>query len=278
MTCPPIENPDPETRRRPGDAPCPPVPRGHDRACPSKRILPQVSMTPDGGRRFVGAGFTIVELLVAVAILVMVSSITFGIFATVTKAWQRGTALSQDLHHGDFVIEQLIGGLRQARYRNQNDGLRLMDNGEGPEAHDSISWVKEGSDLVGEDSPLSKTFHRVKFFIGPDKETGKIGAVYTAWGDTYLQPDDFDPEELPPEILSDRVVGFNVRVATNNFENDTLHWLDTWEDDLGPGNNQSNHVPRFVELTVYLKPIDEDQPPFEMKRYVDIPIASAGMK
>jgi prepilin-type N-terminal cleavage/methylation domain-containing protein len=225
-----------------------------------------------------GRGFTIVELLVAVAILVMVSTITFGIFATVTKAWQRGTAMSQDLHHGDFVIEQLIGGLRQARYRNKNDGVLLTDNGDGPEARDAISWVKEGSDLVGEDSPLSKTFHRVKFFIGADEETSKIGAVYTAWGDTYLQPDDFDPEELPPEILSDRVVGFNVRVATNNLENDTLDWLDTWDTDIGAGDNQSNHVPRFVELTVYLRPIDEDQPPLEMKRFVDIPIANAGMK
>jgi len=219
-----------------------------------------------------------VELLVAVAILVMVSTLTFGLFATVSQAWQRGTDLSKDLHHGDFIIEQLIGGLRQARYRDQRDGLLLVDQGDGPDARDSISWVKEGSDLVGEDSPLAKTFHRVKFFIGPDEETGKMGAVYTAWGDTYLQPDEFDPEELPPEILSDRVVGFNVRVATNNFENDTLNWVDTWEDDFGAGDNQSNHVPRFVELTVYLKPVGEDDPPFEMRRYVDIPIANAGMK
>lgn len=225
-----------------------------------------------------GSGFTLVELLVAVAILVMVATLSFGLFATVSKAWQRGTALSNDLHHGDFVMEQLIGGLRQARYRDRNDGLVLMDGGDGSGAHDSLSWVKEGSDLVGDDSPLAKTFHRVKFFIGADKETGKQGAVYTAWGDTYLQPDEFDAEDLPPEILSDRVVGFNVRVATNNFESDTLHWLDTWEEKIGAGDNQSNHVPRFVELTLYLKPLEDKDPPVEMRRWVDIPIANAGMR
>jgi len=224
------------------------------------------------------AGFTIVELLVAVALLVIVSTLTFTVFATVSKAWQRGTDLSQDLHHGDFVVEQLIGGLRQARYRTRNDGFILIDQGDGAGAQDSISWVKEGADLLGEDSPLSKTFHRVKFFIGTDKETGKRGAVYTAWGDTYLQPDEFNPDDLPPQILSDRVVGFDVRVATNNFENDTLHWLNTWEDDLGPGDNQTNHIPRFVELTLYLKPLNADEPPIEMKRWVDIPVANAGMK
>ncbi len=224
------------------------------------------------------AAFTLVELLVAVALLVVVSVLTFTVFSTVSRAWQRGTELSQDLHHGDFVVEQLIGGLRQARYRDRNDGLSLIDQGNGAAAQDSISWVKEGADLVGEDSPLAKTFHRVKFFIGTDKDTGKRGAVYTAWGDTYLQPDNFNPEDLPPQILSDRVVGFNVRVATNDFENDTLHWLDTWEDKIGAVDNQSNHVPRFVELTLYLKPLDSDLPPIEMKRWVDIPIANAGMK
>ncbi len=223
-------------------------------------------------------GFTIVELLVAIALLTMVSALTFSIFATVSKAWQRGTELSQDLHHGDFVIEQLIEGLRQTRYRDKNDGLLLIDNGDGSESRDSLSWVKEGPDLVGEDSPVAKTFHRVKFFIGRDKETGKQGAVYTAWGDTYLQPDEFDPEDLPPEILSDRVVGFNVRVATNNFESDTLHWLDTWEDKMGPADNMTNHIPRFVELTLYLKPIEENQPPIMMRRWVDIPVANAGIR
>lgn len=235
-------------------------------------------LQPPSPRVAPAAGFTLVELLVAVVILVMVSALTFGVFATVSKAWQRGTDLSRDLHHGDFVMEQLVGGLRQTRYRDRNDGLLLTDNGDGVGSRDSISWVKEGSDLVGEDSPLAKTFHRVRFGLGRDAKTGKDGAVYTAWGDTYLQPDEFDPGDLPPEILSDRVVGFNVRVATNDFENDTLHWLDAWEDDLGPSDNMSNHVPRFVELTLYLKPLDDDQPPVEMKRWVDIPVANAGMR
>jgi hypothetical protein len=218
-----------------------------------------------------------VELLLAIAIFALVSALSAVLLATVTKAWQRGTALAEDLHAGDYVIEQLVNGLQSARWRDRNDGFLLKDNGSGPEASDSISWVKEGPDLVGEDTTLGKTFHHVRFFVGRDKK-GKAGALYTAWGDEYLQPDNFNSEELEPVLLSDRVVGFNCRVATNDFDMDELHWLDTWEDSIGAGDNLTNHVPRFVEVTVYLKPLDEGDPPIEMKRWADIPIARQGMK
>jgi len=222
-------------------------------------------------------GFTLLELLVAIAIFALVSTITFSLLAAVSKAWERGTALSEDLHAGDYVIDQVIDGLLSARYRDKADGLLLKDNGDGPGAMDSLTWVKEGPALVGEDSNLAKTYHHIRFFVGKDKH-GKTGAAYTAWGDEYLQPDDFDPDSLTPELLSDRVVGFNCRVATNNFEMSQLHWLDSWNEDIPGGDNQSNHVPRFIEITLYLKPLNDGSPPVEMRRMADIPLANQGMK
>ena len=223
------------------------------------------------------SAFTLLELLLAIAIFTIVATLASTLLATVSKAWQRGVALAEDLHAGDYVIEQLVNGLRQTRWRQRGDGLLLDSNGDGRGASDTLSWVKEGPDLVGEDTTLGKTFHRIKFFVGQDKR-GKRGALFTAWGDEYLEPDEFDPDQLEPEMLSDRVVGFNCRVATNDFEGDQLHWFDTWEESLPGGDNLTNHVPRFIELTVYLKPLDEDGPPVEMKRWVDIPIARQGMK
>ena len=223
------------------------------------------------------AAFTLVELLIAIAIFSIVATLAAALLATVSKAWQRGTTLAEDLHAGDYVIEQLVNGLQAARWRDHGDGFLLKDNGNGPGASDSICWVKEGPDLVGEDTTLGKTFHHIKFFVGSDRK-GKTGALYTAWGDEYMQPDNFDPDQVEPELLSDRVVGFNCRVATNDFEMDQLHWLDTWDDTLPGGDSLTNHVPRFVEVTVYLKPLDEKEPPIEMKRWVDIPIARQGMK
>lgn len=222
--------------------------------------------------------FTLIEILVALSIMTLVCTAAFSLLSTVSKAWQRGTELSKDLHAGDFVIEQLVGALRAARYRNGLDGLILIKNGSGRSSQDSISWVKEGSDLVGANSYMSKTFHHIRFFIGRDKD-GNSGAVYTAWGDEYLQPDNFDPDELPPEILSDRVVGLNVRVATNDFENEKIEWMDKWEGSSPMiGGDLTNHFPRFVEVTLYLKALDEGEPPIEMRRMVDIPIARQGVR
>ena len=145
-----------------------------------------------------GQAFTLIEILVALAVMTLVCAGAFSLLASASKAWQRGTELSKDLHAGDFVIEQVTGALRAARYRNGNDGLILEKNGSGSSAHDSISWVKEGPDLVGTDSTLAKIFHHVRFTIGREAG-GNEGAIYTAWGDAYLQADDFDPEAIPPE-------------------------------------------------------------------------------
>ena len=221
--------------------------------------------------------FTLIEILVALSIMTLVCSAAFSMLASVSKAWQRGTELSTDLHAGDFVIEQVTGALRSARYRGGDDGLILKKNGLGKSAQDSISWVKEGADLVGSDSTMAKTFHHIRFSVGRDKN-GQEGAVFTAWGDEYMQPDDFDPDRLEPQILSDRVIGLGIRVATNNFENDKIDWLDEWEGNCSSGGNLTNHLPRFVEVTLYLKPLNEGDAPIEMRRLVDIPIARQGLR
>ncbi len=224
------------------------------------------------------AAFTLIELLVAISILVIVSAMTVLLITTVTKAWQRATALSEDLHHGDYVIDQLVSALRAARYRGRSDGFLLEKGAGGAGGADVISWVKEGPELVGEESTLAKTFHRIRFTLARDSESDKFGAAFTAWGDEYLQPDNFDPDSLRPMVLSDRVVGFSCRVATNSADTGGLEWLDTWDESLPGGDNETNHIPRFVELTLYLEPLEKGGAPVEMRRLVDIPIASEGMK
>jgi prepilin-type N-terminal cleavage/methylation domain-containing protein len=223
------------------------------------------------------AGFTLVELLVAIAILLMVTTVVYAIFAAVTKAWQRGTALSEDLHHADFAIEQLCMGLRSAVYRDRSDGFWLQDNGDGPASSDIISWVKTGPALVGEEAEVAKSIHRVEFSVRKDETSGKPGAAVTAWGGEYMQPEDFDPSQLPPVFLSSHITGFNCRVATN-VVNDAIDWQDTWEGDLGLRGNLTNHVPQYVEITLYLEPLAPGEDAVTVKRCVEIPIALASWK
>ena len=103
------------------------------------------------GRR---AGFTLLELLLTVSILAAVSALVFMSFGTVITAWKRGMALSDDLQHGDYVIEQLLMGLRSAyqpdaKGRTAGYGFELKDNGDDPYGSDLISWVKLGGALIG---------------------------------------------------------------------------------------------------------------------------------
>ncbi|MBN2302436.1 MAG: type II secretion system protein, partial [Lentisphaerae bacterium] len=79
-------------------------------------------------------GFTLLEILLAVSLLAIVSTLTYLSFSTITTAWKRGLAMTDELHHGDFVMEQLVMGLRSAYYpeaRNPsaNYGFWLENNG-----------------------------------------------------------------------------------------------------------------------------------------------------
>lgn len=213
-------------------------------------------------------GFTLLELLLAVSILSIVAALTYATFGTVVTAWKRGMALSDDLHHGDYVIEQLAMGLRSA-YRvdaggKQSDyGFVLENEGNSAYSSDVISWVKIGSSLVGKDATFAGSPHRVKFSVDDDEE-GHRGASVRAWRLIGL-PDDFDPEEEEAAVLSPMITGFDCRVA-DTMEDEELDWDDEWDD--------TNRIPPFLQITLYLQPLDEEQDPIEIKRIVTIPVVT----
>ena len=79
-------------------------------------------------------------------------------------------------------------------------------------------------------------------------------------------------------MLSDRIIGLGVRVATNDFETEKIEWLDEWEGRCTAGGDLTNHLPRFIEITLYMQPLEEGNEPLEMRRLIDIPIAKEGLR
>jgi len=210
-------------------------------------------------------GFTLLEVLLAVTILSVVATVTFMTFSAATSAWQRGTALMDRIHHGDFVINQLMMALRSAYYpEGQGDlpayGFQHLDNGDGPEAEDEISWVKLGGALVGRDLAYAESPHRVRFFLS-DNESGRRSAAVVSWR-IEGQPEDFDPETLPPVFLSSRVMGFNCRAAWTLNKDGEIDWEDEW--------THTNRIPSAVEVTLYIEPVAPGQPPVELRRIVGL--------
>ncbi len=211
------------------------------------------------------SGFTLLEILLAVTILSIVSTVTFMTFSAATTAWQRGTALVDRLHHGDFVMNQLVMALRSAYYNSKDSGLgeygfQHINSGDGPEAQDEISWVKLGGALIGGNQAYADTPHRVRFFLA-NNENGVRSAAVVSWL-LVGQKNDFDPDYLEPVFLSTRVKGFNCRTTDAGIidADGEIEWEDEW--------TETNRIPSMVEITLYIQPVVEKDPPVELKRIV----------
>jgi hypothetical protein len=207
--------------------------------------------------------------MLALAILVVVFGVTYFTFSTVAIAWRRGTALTDGLHHADFVLEQLAMALRSAYYPDAgispDYGFRLEDNGDGEHSSDVISWVKLGHSLVGKDCPFAGAPHRVEFAV-VDGDKGERVAAVRAWR-LLGQVEDFESDDVEPEFISRGVRGFNCRPLDPQSDprEEEIEWLEEWED--------TNRVPTSVELTLYMDPLAEGEDAVEIKRIVEIPVA-----
>jgi prepilin-type N-terminal cleavage/methylation domain-containing protein len=211
-------------------------------------------------------GFTLLEILLAVALMAVTATITFMTFNAATTAWQRGTSMVDRLHHGDYVMQQVLVALRSAYFKQEGlHGFQHTSGGLGSSASDEISWVKLGGALVGREQDYVETPHRVRLFMGRD-DNGREGIAFTGWR-LAGQEDDFDPDALPPVVLSERVVGFACRTAWEFDAAGEIDWLDEWE--------RTNNVPALVEVTLYLQPVSQGEPPLEMRRVAQIRLGEA---
>ncbi|MFN2350327.1 MAG: hypothetical protein ABR497_00105 [Kiritimatiellia bacterium] len=210
----------------------------------------------------------------ALTIMATCMAITFGVFYSITKAWQRGRAMADNFNRGEFVMEQLAIGLRSAFYSppptNRNDastdfGFHLTDGGEGPQTRSVISWVKAGPELLGYDTALEFGLHRVSLSVEQNPD-GQPALAVRAWRPYTSLLDDFSPEDEPPFFLTTGVQGLACRVSTN-LADDGWEWEDIWE---GPATNT---IPLAVEVTLYLDPLETHEPPVSLQRTVTIPVA-----
>ena len=209
-------------------------------------------------------GFTLLELMLAITILSLVTTVTYMTFSTVIKAWSRGAQLTEQLHRGDFVVEQLVVALRSTYYpeSNQKDskyGFWMEDDGDGETAADEISWVAIGSALIGKENVYFGSPHRIRVTI-EDNEDGKTGVAVRSWR-VKGQEEDFEPDDIDPVFLSVKISGMNCRVAYE-MEDDELDWLDEWE--------ETNNVPKYVEMTLFMESLDSSDDTVELKRVVKI--------
>lgn len=93
----------------------------------------------------------------------------------------------------------------------------------------------------------------------------RLGGAVVARVD--LQRDSSRPSDDAPMIgLSPRVVGFNCRMLDKDqpMKDEEPNWQDEWD--------FSNSIPKAVEITLYMQPVQEDEEPVEVKRIMEIPL------
>ncbi|MBU0676507.1 MAG: prepilin-type N-terminal cleavage/methylation domain-containing protein [Verrucomicrobia bacterium] len=204
--------------------------------------------------------FTLIELLIALAILVFAFSIIWSTFTGVLDAWNRGRDLTDELHHGDFVMEQIVSALRSAAFfdsRPDKYGFRLNSRTAGRYPGDLISWVTSGSAFMPMDTPFARGIHRVVVTIEDNSEGDPAVAVRA-----YPFLADEDDEDGEPWFISTQVKGLDCRVYNSEDE----VWEDEWED--------TNSVPSLVQITLYMDPIEEFGQAVTLERAIRIPIGT----
>ena len=202
-------------------------------------------------RRKNGAAFTLIELLVARAIFSLAVAIAGSAFWGVVHAWNRGGEMLEQLHYGEFAMEQLVTTLRGAAWFSSKPSAFgfWLDGGE-------ASWVTSGAAFLPPDSPLVNGLHRIS--VGMDSVGGTRGLVVRAWPHLAEAEDAHHAEAwlVCPEADDFACYWYD-------FEKET--WSQDWE--------ETNSLPKLVRVTLTMKRRKDFDEELELQRLVVLEVA-----
>ncbi len=235
------------------------------------------------------------EIMLAIVILAIMTIVSMWTFRTIVRNWGLATEMADNMQRVDYALAQVTSALRSAYFpldgkATDADGFMLLDNNpeNDPEESDVISWTKLGTAIVGRNSRFGASPHKVKLYVHSENDRqergmktyqrnklGKkappeeYGLVADVNGEEKFRPEDYDEDEDDDTeyyTLGPNVQGFNCRVLDKEqpFKDDRANWSDTWD--------TSNCIPRRVQLTFWMKPVDDSKEPYPIVRVVEIPL------
>ena len=213
-------------------------------------------------RRDRRTGFTLIELLVALAIFSLASAMAAGAFWGVMRAWSRGGEMLEQLHYGDFAMEQLVTAMRGAAWFPSKPaafGFWLENSGgAGRSAANKASWVTSGTAFLPPDSPFQNGLHRLEVTVGA--VGGERGLVVRAWPH-LADPEDFNANAAEAWLVCPEVEGF----ACEWYDFEEESWSQDWE--------ETNSLPKLVRVTLTMKKRENFDENLELQRLVELEVA-----
>ncbi len=208
-------------------------------------------------------GFTLLELLVAMVILVIAMSIAFQAFSGTIRGWKRGSEVIDGIKHGDFAMTQLVKALRSTIYfynSRKTYAFKIeKENSDGFPA-DSISFVTSSSAFIPKNSPFSSGPHRIRLFVGPADSGGSalFATPMPAVVDDEAYEDEYNSEPL---LVSRAIQGMEILL----WDKETEDWVEDWE--------KENSIPERIRIVLFVASENEDEEPIEFTRILEIPVA-----
>mgnify|MGYP000924750384 FL=1 len=207
-----------------------------------------------------GAAFTLIELLVALAIFSLAAAMSGGIFWSITKAWNRGGEMLEQLHYGEFAMEQLVTALRGAAWfpsKPEAFGFWLDPRGgTSKTAANEISWVTSGTAFLPPDSPFQHGLHRLSVTVDGSREDRAL--VVQAW------------PHLAEEVDRRGLESWRVAPGVDGF---SCEWYDFEEDRWSQDWEETNSLPKLVRVTLTMQKRKDFDEQLELQRLVELEVA-----
>jgi prepilin-type N-terminal cleavage/methylation domain-containing protein len=207
-------------------------------------------------------GFTLLELLVAMVIMVIAMSIAFQAFSGTIRGWKRGMEVMDGIKHGDFAMTQLVAAMNSTIYffnQRKTYAFTFEKDSNGGLPADSISFVTSSGAFMPFDSPFISGPHRINLFIDDDEGAP---ALFVSALPAVANPEDEEEElEADPILISREVQGLEIMV----WDEENEDWTEEWEEE--------NSIPERIMLTVFVASEDPGEEPIAFSRVIEIPVA-----
>ena len=212
------------------------------------------SHTRNGAR----AGFTLVEILAAVAILSLVLTGMYGLWSGSLRAWRRGGEATEVFQRQRVVMETLTQLAQSAVYFAASPDLYEIIGVKHPDLGDSVSFVTASDGFLPPSEANDVGMRRVTISLERDDYRRTYLAIVNQ---PALGVSDDSKKELQAHVISMDVSGFFVRYLDPRDGG----WYDKWED--------ANVVPSAMEFTVVFGQPGDQIPAVTVTRAIDLPVA-----